>query len=111
LEIIIENSTVQGVTANIAKIVNTAEKVVVKVLEVINKKPELAILVSCIGSKFILDCWLAEEIEEVIEVVGRSVVIIGLYSYAEMPPFNGERSCQLHSQTMALTLRSAQCFI
>ena len=46
------------------------------------------------------------EVEEVMEVVGESVTITGLYSYGEIAPFIGENNCQLHNQTMTITLIS-----
>ena len=47
-----------------------------------------------------------EEIEEVSLVMGKDVPITGFYSYGEMAPFAGERNCELHNQTMTLTLIS-----
>ena len=40
------------------------------------------------------------------EVVGDATTITGLYSYGEIAPFIGENSCQLHNQTMTVTLIS-----
>ena len=47
-----------------------------------------------------------EEIEEVEEVLNKETTILGFYSYGEIVPFNGEKNCQLHNQTMAITLIS-----
>ena len=47
-----------------------------------------------------------EEVEQVREVVGDKVPLAGFYSYGEMAPFNGSTSCELHNQTMTLTLIS-----
>ncbi|MEM8998929.1 MAG: FIST N-terminal domain-containing protein [Bacteroidota bacterium] len=68
--------------------------------------PELAILVSCVGRKLVLSQRTEEEIEEVIDVVGDQAKITGFYSYGEMAPFSGKKECQLHNQTMTLTLLS-----
>ena len=68
--------------------------------------PELAILVSCVGRKLVLAGRTEEEIEEVMDVVGDNVKITGFYSYGEMAPFAGKNECQLHNQTMTLTLIS-----
>lgn len=103
---IIENSAVQLMMPNMDNIVNAAEKAAVNASEFRSKKAELAILVSCIGRKLVLDQRVEEEVEEVIEVVGKSTVITGLYSYGEIAPFIGETNCQLHNQTMAITLIS-----
>ena len=103
---ILENSKVQLMMTNVDNIVNAAEKAAKSALEFRNKKPELAILVSCIGRKLVLDQRVEEEVEEVIEVVGDTTTITGLYSYGEIAPFIGENSCQLHNQTMTVTLIS-----
>lgn len=70
------------------------------------KSPELAILVSCVGRKLVLAGRTEEEIEEVMDVVGSNAKITGFYSYGEMAPFAGKNECQLHNQTMTLTLMS-----
>lgn len=70
------------------------------------KSPELALLISCIGRKLVMDQRTEEEIEEVKAVIGDNTVISGFYSYGEMAPFSGQDSCKLHNQTMTLTLFS-----
>tara|TARA_R110002049_G_scaffold183679_8_gene351691 strand:- start:25857 stop:26999 length:1143 start_codon:yes stop_codon:yes gene_type:complete len=103
---VFENSKVQLMMTNVDNIVNAAEKAAVNALESRKKKPELAILVSCIGRKLVLDQRVEEEVEEVMEVVGENTTITGLYSYGEIAPFVGENNCQLHNQTMTITLIS-----
>ncbi|MBU3011730.1 FIST C-terminal domain-containing protein [Polaribacter vadi] len=103
---IFEESKVQLMMTNVDSIVNAAELGASKALEYRNSKPELAILVSCIGRKLVLDQRVEEEVEEVLEVVGKDATVCGLYSYGEIAPFNDEVNCQLHNQTMAITLIS-----
>ncbi|WP_024771966.1 FIST signal transduction protein [Aquimarina macrocephali] len=70
-------------------------------------KPELALLVSCIGRKLVMDQRVEEEVEEVIESIGAQATVAGFYSYGELSPFEGKNSnCELHNQTMTLTLFS-----
>lgn len=69
-------------------------------------EPELALLVSCIGRKLVLAQRTEEEIEEVKDVIGNKAAIAGFYSYGETAPFAGRNACQLHNQTMTLTLLS-----
>ena len=71
-----------------------------------SKPAELALLVSCIGRKLVLNQRAEEEIEEVISVVGDEVKVGGFYSYGEIAPFHGETMGSLHNQTMTLTLLS-----
>tara|TARA_B100000809_G_C15137490_1_gene531351 strand:+ start:4586 stop:5719 length:1134 start_codon:yes stop_codon:yes gene_type:complete len=101
-----ENSKVQLMMTNIDHIANASEKAARQALEFRENKPQLAILISCIGRKLVLDQRVEEEIEEVIDVLGGGTAISGFYSYGEIAPFHGEMSCQLHNQTMAITLIS-----
>ncbi|WP_430411085.1 FIST signal transduction protein [Kordia sp.] len=103
---ILENSRVQLMMTNVDTIVDASEQAALQALENRTKKPELAILVSCIGRKLVLDQRVEEEVEEVLEVVGKNTTICGLYSYGEIAPFRGEQNCQLHNQTMTITLIS-----
>lgn len=101
-----ENSKVQLMMTNVDNIANASECAAKQALEHRKNKPELAILVSCIGRKLVLDQRVEEEIDEVIEVIGKDAVISGFYSYGEIAPFNDEMACQLHNQTMTVTLIS-----
>ncbi|MCG1037259.1 FIST signal transduction protein [Polaribacter sargassicola] len=103
---IFEESRVQLMMTNVDNIVNAAEKAAINASEYREKEPELAILVSCIGRKLVLDQRVEEEVEEVIDVIGDTATITGLYSYGEIAPFIGENNCQLHNQTMTITLIS-----
>lgn len=67
-------------------------------------KPELAILISCIGRKLVLKQRVEEEIENVREVLGKAAIITGFYSYGEICPMTPlEKQCLLHNQTMTIT--------
>ncbi|WP_299158408.1 FIST N-terminal domain-containing protein [uncultured Tenacibaculum sp.] len=103
---ILEDSRVQLMMTNVDSIVNASEKAASEALKKRKKDPELAILVSCIGRKLVLDQRVEEEVEEVLEVVGKDTTICGLYSYGEIAPFRNETDCQLHNQTMTITLIS-----
>ncbi len=103
---ILEGSLVQLMMTNVDNILSAAGIGAEQALDLRVNKPELAILVSCIGRKLVLDQRVEEEVEEVIEVVGKDATICGFYSYGEIAPFDGEMNCQLHNQTMAITLMS-----
>lgn len=64
----------------------------------------LAILVSCIGRKLLLGQRVAEEVEAVTGVLGAGCVPIGFYSYGEISPHQFSGSCELHNQTMTITV-------
>lgn len=67
--------------------------------------PQLAILISCIGRKLVLKERVEEELEAVRAVVGQTAVMTGFYSYGEIcPTAPTEKRCQLHNQTMTITI-------
>ncbi|GAA4970607.1 FIST signal transduction protein [Algibacter aquimarinus] len=101
-----EHSKVQLMMTNVDNIANASERAAKQALELRSTKPQLALLVSCIGRKLVLDQRVEEEIEEVVAVVGNDTTICGFYSYGEIAPFHGENNCQLHNQTMTITLIS-----
>lgn len=101
-----EQSSVQLMMTNMDSIAAASETAAIRAMEGRVNKPQLALLISCIGRKLVLDQRIEEEVEEVVSVVGDKVVISGMYSYGEIAPFYGERSCKLHNQTMTITLIS-----
>lgn len=103
---ILEGSKVQLMMTNVDNIVNASELAAKEASESRKNKSEVAILVSCIGRKLVLDQRTEEEVEEAIEVIGKETTICGLYSYGEIAPFYKENNCQLHNQTMTITLIS-----
>jgi hypothetical protein len=103
---VLEGSQVQLMITNVDSIVNAAEIAAINALKNRKNKPTLAIIVSCIGRKLVLDQRVEEEIEEVIEVFNGNTTICGFYSYGEIAPFDDDTNCQLHNQTIAITLIS-----
>ena len=101
-----ENAKVQLMMTNVDNIANASERAAIQAKDMRTNKAELAILVSCIGRKIVLDQRVEEELEEVVEVVDQDTTICGFYSYGEIAPHHGEMSCQLHNQTMTITLIS-----
>lgn len=101
-----EQSKVQLMMTNMDSIASASETAALRAMEGRNNSPQLALLISCIGRKLVLDQRIEEEVEEVMSVIGDDVVIGGMYSYGEIAPFYGERSCKLHNQTMTITLIS-----
>lgn len=100
------NSRVQLMMCTMDDIAEGASNAAEQAMNNRSNAPELAILVSCVGRKLVLAGRTEEEIEEVMEVVGEGATITGFYSYGEMAPFAGKNECQLHNQTMTLTLMS-----
>ncbi|HEX9510788.1 MAG TPA: FIST N-terminal domain-containing protein [Puia sp.] len=68
-----------------------------------NDSPELALLVSCVGRKLILQERTDEEVQAVKQIFGDHTSLAGFYSYGEISPFNPNTQCELHNQTMTIT--------
>ncbi len=101
-----EGSTVQLMMSTVDDIAEGASIAAKLAMENRVHKPELAILISCVGRKLVMGQRTEEEIEEVVSIIGEDTVVTGFYSYGEMAPFSGQESCRLHNQTMTLTLIS-----
>ncbi len=67
------------------------------------KKPDLAILISCVGRKLVLNQRVEEEIEVIRVIYGDKTAIAGFYSYGEISPLIDSVKCELHNQTMTIT--------
>ena len=65
--------------------------------------PQLALLISCIGRKLILQGRTADEVAAAKQILGAGVPIAGFYSYGEISPFSPFTRCELHNQTMTIT--------
>lgn len=101
-----EGSRVQLMMSTIDDIANGARTAAKLAIKNRAHEPQLALLVSCVGRKLVMDQRTEEELEEVISIIGEETVISGFYSYGEMAPFVGMGNCKLHNQTMTLTLFS-----
>ena len=66
-------------------------------------KVELAILVSCVGRKWVLKQRVEEELDAVRETFGKDTILTGFYSYGEIAPLAGTKQCALHNETMTIT--------
>ena len=65
---------------------------------------DLAICISCVGRKIVLGNHTEEETEIVREILGETPTITGFYSYGELAPPEASQWCELHNQTMTITL-------
>lgn len=69
---------------------------------------ELAILVSCVGRKLVLKQRIEEEVEGVCDILGKKATYAGFYSFGEISPFSKGGICELHNQTMTVTILSEE---
>lgn len=65
---------------------------------------DLAILISCIGRKLVLGTRVCREVEAVRQTLGPKPVFCGFYSNGEISPYVPTAKCELHNQTMTITL-------
>lgn len=97
-------SEVQLMKANFNRLVDgavSAAKVTQGQLE--GGQAQLAVLISCIGRKLVLQQRIEEEVESVAEILGEQAALTGFYSYGELAPHGALTRCELHNQTMTVT--------
>lgn len=100
-----EGSKVRLMKANFEKLIHASSVAAEFTKQVgnANDHNQLAILISCVGRKLILQERTFEEVEAAKKVLGNETSITGFYSYGEISPFNPGVSCELHNQTMTIT--------
>jgi hypothetical protein len=99
-----KGGTAQLMHANPDGLVSGAENAAYSAAEMLSGPAELALLVSCVGRRLVLQQRVEEEVEAVRGVVGATATLAGFYSYGELcPPASGS-GCELHNQTMTITL-------
>ena len=95
-------SKVRLMKANFDKLIHASTNAATESLND-NKSPDLAILISCVGRKLVLQERTVEEVEAARNIFGEATTITGFYSYGEISPFNPNTKCELHNQTMTIT--------
>lgn len=98
-----EGSSVRLMKANFEKLIDASSEAARVSFDPIGKNPELAIMISCVGRKLILQERTLEEVQAATQVLGTSTFSTGFYSYGEISPFKQEDRCELHNQTMTIT--------
>ena len=63
----------------------------------------LCLAISCIGRRLVLGQRCEEELEAVLDTLPKGCRMVGYYSYGELSPLGSGR-CDLHNQTMTLSL-------
>ena len=98
------NSEVMFMRASFEDLVNGAAKS----SKMLNKEDfdldnSVNIAISCVGRKLVLGQKTEDEIEAVLNNLSDKTSQVGFYSYGEISPL-GTNECDLHNQTMTLTL-------
>lgn len=66
----------------------------------------LVVSVSCVGRRLVLGERTEEEVEAITEDAPPGTAHVGFYSYGEISPARAGAPCELHNQTMAVTVFS-----
>ncbi|HPH37192.1 MAG TPA: FIST N-terminal domain-containing protein [Sediminibacterium sp.] len=99
-----EGSRIRLMKVNFEKVINGSSIAATNTsLMQKDHKADLAILISCVGRKLILQDRTSEEVQAAQKVFGNNTAIAGFYSYGELSPFNPGSNCELHNQTMTIT--------
>jgi hypothetical protein len=99
-----KGAKVRFMKANFDKLIDAASEAAAATLKsLVAPEPTLAILISCVGRKIILDCRIDEEVEAIRDVYNGRTVLTGFYSYGELCPPAIGTPCELHNQTMTIT--------
>lgn len=101
-----QGSQVQLMMTSVDHIIDGANQAAKLSMQGRTKDPEVAILISCVGRKMLMDQRTEEELEEVSEILGADVAMCGFYSYGEIAPLGKGIEAELHNQTMTITLIS-----
>lgn len=100
-----EGATAQLMRANFDRLIDGAEGAAETALKRHKQHQEhgLALLISCVGRRLVLNQRVEEELESVKDVLGDSWGYTGFYSYGEISPVVDGKACALHNQTMTIT--------
>ncbi len=98
-----EGSYARLMTANFDRLIEGAGVAAQHTIDDKIKQPDLALLISCVGRKIVLDQRVEEEVEVVRNMYGNKTAIAGFYSYGEIAPSVNYDRAELHNQTMTIT--------
>jgi len=102
-----EGWTAQLMKANFDRLVDGAERAAEHSAgENIHQGPTVAFAISCVGRRLVLQERTEDEIEAVADLLPDGAGLVGFYSYGELSPHDAGEPCDLHNQTMTLTVIS-----
>jgi hypothetical protein len=98
-------SYAQLMKANFERLIGGASEAAQMIVPSSNsgKGESLSIAISCVGRRLVLGEHSEEELEAALDVLPKDVHQVGFYSYGELSPYT-TGACDLHNQTMTLTL-------
>lgn len=96
-------SKVRFMKANFDRLIDAASDAANHCLQMNAITPKVALLISCVGRKVILNNRIDEEVEAVSDMFNNVTLLTGFYSYGEISPLRPFSGCELHNQTMTIT--------
>uniref|UniRef100_UPI00404AA227 FIST signal transduction protein n=2 Tax=Flavobacterium sp. TaxID=239 RepID=UPI00404AA227 len=101
-----QGSFVRLMRGNLDKLIDASYDAASKIKMQVSENPQFAFVVSCVGRKIVLGNRIEEEVEIVKDYLGQHTILGGFYSYGEFSPNLKNVSCELHNQTMTITVIS-----
>ena len=99
-----QNSYARLMKTDIDGLIDASEVAAKDIIQT-NAKNAFCLVVSCVGRRAVLNQLTDEELEAISGILGKNVQLTGFYSYGELAPHSSDiLSCQLHNQTMTLTV-------
>lgn len=101
-----EGHLAQLMRANIDRLIDGASKAanIHSLRSIADQGPFLSIAISCIGRRLVMGERTEEEVEATLDALPPRTSQIGFYSYGELSPLLEGHSCELHNQTMTITV-------
>lgn len=97
-----EGASAKLMRTNTDRLVDGAQSAAARAADALGVPAQLALLVSCVGRKWVMGERVEEEVEEAAAALGDAAAV-GFYSYGELAPAADGSRCELHNQTMTVT--------
>jgi hypothetical protein len=94
---------VQLMRANFDRLIDGAVCSAESLMKMKDMQAGLVIAISCVGRRLVLGERIDEETQATLEALPKGSQQVGFYSYGEISPYTSGH-CELHNQTMTLTL-------
>ena len=100
-----EGSMVRFMKSNFDRLVNAAADAATEAVVNMGKNipVNLALFVSCVGRKLVLNQRIDEELEAAMDNITKGATVAGFFSYGEIAPQQNNKTSHLHNQTMTIT--------
>ncbi len=97
----------QFMSANFDRLIEGSSKAARLIKTGASPGPEtLALAISCVGRRLVLGERTSDELAATLKIMPKGVHQVGFYSYGELSPYVAGATCELHNQTMTLTMIS-----